>query len=120
MIKDWSKYPNFSKAEFDCSETYENDMQPEFLLALQNLRNKYGKPITITSGFRSVNHSDEIRKIKGGTHTMGIAADISVYGENKHELLRLAMKAGVFNGIGVAPWGIHLDISKERKAVWSY
>lgn len=37
MINDWSKYPNFKQSEFDCKETGENDMQPEFMDKLQAL-----------------------------------------------------------------------------------
>ena len=64
IVTDWSKYPSFSKHEFDCQETGENEMQSRFLDMLQSLRNQYGKPMKITSGYRSPNHSIEKRKSK--------------------------------------------------------
>ena len=61
----WSDYPNFSKREFDCKETGLNDMQPEFMRKLQELRDLYGKPMKITSGYRSKFHSAEVKKQQG-------------------------------------------------------
>lgn len=52
-MMDWSKYPNFSKREFDCKETGENEVQARFMDKLQALRTEYGKPMVITSGYRS-------------------------------------------------------------------
>ena len=120
MNIDWSKYPNFTKAEFDCSETGANEMQPFFLYELQKLRNTYGKPMRVTSGYRSPQHSVEAKKAKAGTHSQGIAVDIAVTGENKWVLLKLAFESGAFYGIGVDKNFIHLDMNHSRKAVWGY
>ena len=124
MITDWSLYPNFSKAEFDCKETGENDMRQEFMQALQALRTAYGAPMVITSGYRSARHSIEARKDKPGAHESGMACDVSVGpGARTYDLVRLAILHG-FTGIGVSqknglPRFIHLDML-PRKAVWSY
>lgn len=115
----WDMYPNFKKDEFRCSETGENEMQPRFLEMLQMLREEYGKPMKITSGYRSPNHSIEKRKAKPGTHAHGIAADIYCTGPDKFRLVKLAINAG-FTGIGVASNFIHLDCSRERCAIWGY
>lgn len=116
---DWTRYPNFTKEEFDCSETGENDMKPRFLEMLQMLREQYGKPMKITSGYRSPNHNIEKRKSKPGTHAHGIAADIYCTGPDKFRLVKLAINSG-FTGIGVASNFIHLDCSRERCAIWGY
>lgn len=115
----WDSYPNFSKAEFDCQETGENKMQPFFLYKLQQLRTAYGKPLTITSGYRSPKHSIEAKKEKPGTHAQGVAADIAVNNPDRYIVLKLAFELG-FAGIGVDKNFIHLDSSMQRKAVWSY
>lgn len=116
---DWNKYPNFTKEEFDCQEMGENEMQARFMDKLQELRTKYGKPMRITSGYRSPNHSIEKRKEKPGTHAQGIAADIYCTGPDKYRLVKLAFELG-FTGIGIDSRFIHLDLSKERMAIWSY
>lgn len=116
---DWSKYPNFTKEEFDCQETGENEMQPAFMERLQKLREEYGKPMRITSGYRSPNHSIEKRKTQTGTHAQGIACDIYATGADKYRLVKLAFAHG-FSGIGVDKNFVHIDISKTRYAIWGY
>lgn len=51
-VVDWSKYPNFSEAEFRCRHTGKCEMRPEFLAVLQAIRAEYGKPMIISSGYR--------------------------------------------------------------------
>jgi len=119
----WDKYPNFSEAEFRCRETGENEMQAEFMDKLQALRVRYGKPMRITSGYRSPRHSIEARKAEPGTHAQGIACDIGVKGADALLLVKLALDMG-FTGIGVSQKSggarfIHLDIA-PRIAIWSY
>lgn len=124
---DWSKYPNFSETELACQETGECRMQPSFLAKLQKLRDAYGSPITITSGYRSPKHSIEASKPAGklSTHARGCAADIACNGQQAHELMKIAFSLG-FTGIGVSQKGsarfIHLDTfsGTPRPNVWSY
>ena len=120
-VKNWGLYPNFSKEEFDCKETGENEMQEDFMVDLQILRSAFGKPMTITSGYRSILHSVERNKPNGGgTHTQGIAADIAVFGQDRYKLVRLAMDFG-FTGIGVHKSFIHLDRRPtENTTMWGY
>jgi zinc D-Ala-D-Ala carboxypeptidase len=80
-IKDWSVYPNFTKAEFDCKETGENKMDSEFMEKLQAIRSEFGVPIRITSGYRSPLHTIEKKKASPGAHSSGRAADISINGK---------------------------------------
>jgi zinc D-Ala-D-Ala carboxypeptidase len=122
---DWSRYPNFKKSEFDCSHCGKNEMQPDFMAALQSLRTSYGKPMRITSGYRCPQHPIEAKKAAPGAHASGRAADIGVEGRDAFLLLKLAFAQG-FTGIGVQQKGagrfIHLDtvITGPRPNVWSY
>ena len=124
----WQDYPNFTKEEFDCQHTGENAMQPDFMQRLQALRTEYGKPMIITSGYRSTEHPIEAAKQTIGPHTTGRACDVSVSGENALLLLSLAVKHG-FTGIGVKQKGsrrfLHLDDltiadGYARPTIWSY
>ena len=122
---DWSKVPNFKAGEFNCSHCGKNEMQLEFMLKLQALRNAYGKPMRITSGYRCKDHPIEAKKAQPGAHASGCACDIGVEGADAHRLLGLAWAAG-FTGVGVQQKGtgrfIHLDTLKGpmRPTVWSY
>lgn len=128
-VTDWGRYPNFTEAEFDCKATGENAMQDEFMEKLQALRAAFGKPMTITSGYRSPRHPVEKEKNQPGTHSMGIAADIAVAGTDAYRLVALAIELG-FTGIGVSQRAgkarfIHLDIGTSgfgmvRPVIWSY
>lgn len=122
---DWTLYANFSKAEFDCTHCGKNEMKPEFLSRLQALRIAYGKPMTITSGYRCPHHPIEAQKIAPGAHASGLACDVAVRGADAHALLRHAFQLG-FSGIGVQQKGggrfIHLDTlsGPTRPTCWSY
>lgn len=121
----WDDYPNFSKEEFDCKETGENEMQPEFMERLQRVRTRYGKPMRVNSGYRSPQHSIEVRKSKPGTHTKGRAVDIGSNGQEAYQIAKIAFEEG-FTGIGIAQKGnlrfVHLDDLEDgpRPNMWSY
>lgn len=121
----WSDYPNFTRGEFACKETGECEMNPDFMAKLQALRKDYGRPMIISSGYRSKRHSIEAKKSKPGEHTTGYACDIAVSGDDAYRLILLAMMHG-FQRIGVNQKGngrfVHLGDNPEfpNPRVWSY
>ena len=125
----WNDYPNFSKEEFDCKHSGKNEMKPDFMAMLQDLRTKYGKPMRITSGYRHESHPIEAKKSRPGAHATGQAADIGVDRGDAYEVLKLAFEIG-FTGVGIQQKGggrfIHLDNIEPdtkgflRPTVWSY
>jgi uncharacterized protein YcbK (DUF882 family) len=125
---DWSQYPNFSESEFKCKETGKCRMRKGFMDRLQRLRTEYGKPMSISSGYRDRSHSSERNKPVPGTHTLGCACDVRVSRGDAYRLIELAMKHG-FTGIGVSQKGskrfVHLDDFgggrlQPRPTIWSY
>jgi len=92
---DWDDYKNFSKWEFDCKYTTKNEMQPQFMAVLQQIRNVWDKPISINSGYRHWSHPDEIEKNHRGEHTLGLAADIAIMGMDVFEFGTLAKLHGI-------------------------
>lgn len=124
MRADWSKYPNFTKAEFDCKATGENNMQHEFMAKLQAIRTEYGKSLKVTSGFRSVKHPIEAKKTNSnGEHTQGFCADIACdNGAERFRLVQLALKHGITR-IGIAKSFLHLGIGGNglpNNVIWEY
>ena len=126
----WNDYPNFSASEFRCKHTGKCDMDETFMEKLQNLRDVYGKPIYITSGYRHHTHPLEAKKPnpKQGAHTTGKAVDIAIRGHEVHELVGIAIAHG-FTGIGLRQHGdsrfLHLDTldhteSQPRPWIWTY
>ena len=125
----WNDYPNFSKDKFDCKHTGKNEMTHSFMSKLQALRDVYGKPIIVSSGYRDYTHPAEANKPKkNGAHPTGKAVDIKIAGAEAYELIGLAINMG-FTGIGINQTGsgrfIHLDTIESnplqpRPTVWSY
>jgi zinc D-Ala-D-Ala carboxypeptidase len=110
----------FKLSDFDCQETGENEMNEDFLIKLDDLRHECGFPFIVTSGYRSPHHSIEKSKVKAGTHSQGIAADIRIHsGSGGFVIVSKAIKMG-FRGIGVAKTFIHLDVRKTMPVIWSY
>ena len=110
----------FNLSDFDCQETGENEMCPEFLSKLDNLRDVCGFPFIVTSGYRSPSHSIESKKPKPGFHAQGIASDIKVNnGIERYLIVKNAVEMG-FNGIGVAKTFIHIDNRSTEAVMWGY
>lgn len=121
---DWSEFPNFTQAEFMCRHTGKCEMSPEFMCRLQHLRQVYGKPMRITSGYRDRTHPIEAAKSAPGEHSTGHAADVAVQGADALRLVQLALGLG-FTRIGVQQKGggrfIHLGDSTDLPStIWSY
>jgi uncharacterized protein YcbK (DUF882 family) len=110
----------FKLEEFDCTFTKKNEMNPEFLLLLDELRDLSNFPFVITSGYRDPSHPEEAKKEKPGTHSKGIACDIRVNsGAQKYIILQNAMKLK-FTGIGIAKTFIHVDVRDTTPVIWTY
>jgi uncharacterized protein YcbK (DUF882 family) len=84
------------------------------------LRHECGFPFTITSGYRSPQHSIEAKKPKPGTHAQGIAADIAVAdGSQRYLVVKHAMALG-FSGVAAAKGFVHVDTRLGVPVVWVY
>ena len=127
---DWKQFPNFTQREMRCTHTGIDGITEDFMSRLQALRTAFGKPMTISSGYRHPTHPIEAKKTKPGAHSSGNACDICVSGEDAYHLLSLAIEHG-FGRIGIQQKGatssrfIHLDICREEDGfvtptIWSY
>jgi len=102
------------------SETGATGIKDEFVHRLDELREACGFPFTITSGYRSPQHSKEIVKAQPGQHTKGVAADIRINGGvQRRRLVQEAIKLG-FNGIGPAKTFVHVDRRKTTPVLFVY
>jgi len=110
----------FNLADFACQETGENEIDIDFVVALDELREECGFPFVITSGYRSPRHSIEAKKASPGTHAQGIAADVAVQsGTQRRIIVEKAIEAG-FNGIGIAKTFVHVDMRDSTPVMWTY
>ncbi len=112
---------NFALNEFACKDgSKEITIDYELIEKLQQFRNVLGKPIKVTSGYRTVTYNKKIGGIATSHHLTGKAADIKVSGIKPLELAREADKIG-FLGIGVYPTFTHVDVGGSvagKKIYW--
>jgi len=104
-------------------------MSPAFLLQLDQLREAFGAPLIVSSGFRCPSYNAKVSETgMTGPHTTGKAVDFSIDRAAAYRLMRLALDMG-FTGIGVQQKGaarfLHLDTltdapGQPRPTVWSY
>jgi uncharacterized protein YcbK (DUF882 family) len=123
--KGW-KY--FTEDEMKCKGSGTCEMDPQFMVKLDALRKKFGKPIIITSGYRSYEYNISIGGSKNSAHVQGKAADIAVSHADAYKIVGIAIELG-FTGIGVSQKGsgrfIHVDTAdnttkQPRPHIWSY
>ncbi len=121
---DWDDYPNFVEAEFACKcGCGLADMDPDFMRRLQAIRDDFGRPMIITSGFRCPAHNDAIGG--GPEHVLGLAADVRCRNPVAEVLNELRIRHQMPR-FGVSqrrrkPRFVHIGGSfMLPKAIWSY
>lgn len=116
------RWPDFSPFELRQRQTGVVVIDPAFLDKLQELRDAYGKPMPVTSYYRSPEYNAVVSSTgRTGPHTTGRAVDIAVRGYEAAVLTGLAVDLG-FTGFGWQQKGagrfLHLDTLEPRS--WSY
>lgn len=115
---------NFNSTEFDChgsgccSQTIIN---PQLVKYLQQIREHFNAPITITSAYRCTTHNNRVGGATGSRHTKGDAADIVVKGVSPREIAKYAESIGI-KGIGLYEtsadgYFTHID-TRSTKSFW--
>lgn len=92
-----------------------------FWMALEKLREKAGRPITVTSGYRCVRHNYRTPgAAMGSKHTKGYAADIVIEGCTPEQMMAFALLVPEFaqGGIGIYNDRIHVDSRPDGPARW--
>lgn len=112
---------HFKVREFACKDGSPVVFIDEYLVTILDiLRNKIGKPIIITSGYRTPEWNAKCGGAKYSYHMRGMAADIRVEGMSAKEIAN-KLNAIVPNECGIIVYNswVHFDVrtSKYRKGV---
>ena len=85
---------------------------------LEKIRQHFGKPIHINSGYRTPEHNSRVGGVKNSYHTKGRAADIVVQGVKSLDVARFA-ETFVCGGVGwyEAKSFTHID-TRPRHVLW--
>ena len=112
---------NFILSEFACKDgSKEITIDYELIEKLQQFRDALGKPISVTSGYRTVTYNKKKGGISTSHHLTGKAADIKISRMTPLAVAKAADKIG-FLGIGIYPTFTHVDVGGSvagKKIYW--
>lgn len=120
--KEKVRYFNYS--EFDSPDVQGSGqmMDKTLLEMLDEVRDKFDRPIHITSGFRTPAHNEAVGGVETSSHLKGLAVDIACKkSTDRFDLINCLLDVG-FSRIGVAKTFIHADIDFEKTqgVIWTY
>ncbi len=116
---------HFKESEWNCkcgrcNKLVTHSMQGEVMRAVEEIRVRAGRPLTLNSAYRCKYHPEEAKKKTPGQHNAGTAVDIKVAdGVQRLEMIKLGLELGA-TGIGVANGFVHLDWRKSVPVAFAY
>lgn len=108
---------HFRSREFDCHGKgccSQTKVDPRLVSYLQNIREHFDAPVTVTSGYRCETHNAATpNAAPKSRHVSGAAADIRVKGVQPDQVAKYAESIGI-RGIGLYDSFVHIDTRTEQ------
>lgn len=113
--------PHFNRYEFRCKNGCGGDtIDVETLKVLEAMRQHFGVPVIINSGFRCAAHNKKVGGAKNSQHLYGRAADVTVQGVGPDSVAQYLQTTypGKY-GIGAYKTFTHIDTRSGPAVRWS-
>ena len=118
------KVGNFDTSEFrsrdGASSPFPFVVEPALLYLLMCIRDRFGKPIVVNSGYRSPEWNAKVGGAANSFHVKGLAADIRPSSADADQLARLqdiCLRTNSIGGVGLYDTFVHVD-ARGSKARW--
>lgn len=116
--KNWEEIKYFKKSEFK----HPDKMNFEFIKILDQVREKFGHPLKITSDFRTDEENEKAGGKVTSAHLKGVAVDTSCMdSRSRFDLVRSIIECGITR-IGIGKTFVHfdMDFDKDQRVIWLY
>ena len=114
---------HFAVREFRCADGTDTVLIDDTLVAaLERIRAHFGKPVRISSAYRTAAHQAKVSKNKHSYHIKGQAADIIISGVSPYRVAQAAEALGI-DGVGCYDDKkfTHIDVRPAcKRAFWHY
>jgi len=118
------KFKYFNYEEFNSPDLDDSGkkVSNELISMLDVARKKYGKSISINSGYRTRDHNAKVGGTPNSSHLKGLAADIKCVNSTDRFKLEGILREVGFKRIGIGETFIHIDIDKDKSqnVLWTY
>lgn len=110
---------NFKLKEFACQDGSDTILYDTVTVGyLQKIRDHFGKPVNITSAYRTPTHNKAVGGAAGSLHVQGKAVDFYITGVEPAEIAAYAESIGCLGvGLYTKKRFVHID-SRTKKYFW--
>lgn len=110
---------NFKLKEFACQDGSDTILYDTVTVGyLQKIRDHFGKPVNITSAYRTPTHNKAVGGAAGSLHVQGKAADFYINGVEPADIAAYAESIGCLGvGLYTKKRFVHID-SRTKKYFW--
>lgn len=102
---------HFRLEEFACNNSEAVIISEKLCYVLEAIRSHFGKPIIITSGYRTPEYNIKVGGAAKSQHMLGLAADIKIKGVKPSDIASYArILMPTYGGIGIYSSFTHIDV----------